>query len=167
MSQARVRGLRGRLETLHARQADLTPQLATDRHTTPDAAELTGLADQIEHTLASESPEQAKELLRQLIKEIRVHNRRRIVPIYRVPAAVRTMPSKVGGTGLKPMTSWLRHGLPIGARRGSVLPPARDQARREKFPRELLRISGLDLRYPAREPNLASARAVFKTGRPS
>jgi hypothetical protein len=44
------------------------------------------------------SPEQAKELLRLLVKEIRVHNRRRILPIYRVPAAVRAIPRKVGGT---------------------------------------------------------------------
>jgi site-specific DNA recombinase len=100
--QERVRGLRDRLETLHAHQADLTRQLATDRHTTPDAAELSGLADEIEGVLTTESPEQAKELLRQLIKEIRVHNRRRIIPTYRVPAAVRTTPSKVDPGGLEP-----------------------------------------------------------------
>lgn len=100
--QERVRGLRDRLETLHAHQADLTRQLATDRHTTPDAADLSGLADEIEAILTTEGPEQAKELLRQLIKEIRVHNRRRIIPTYRVPAAVRTTPSKVGRTGLEP-----------------------------------------------------------------
>jgi hypothetical protein len=58
--------------------------------------------------LANESPEQAKELLRLLIKEIRVHNRRRIVPAYRVPAAVRAIPSKVELAGLEPATSWVR-----------------------------------------------------------
>jgi hypothetical protein len=58
--------------------------------------------------LANESPEQAKELLRLLIKEIRVHNRRRIVPAYRVPAAVRAIPSKAELAGLEPATSWVR-----------------------------------------------------------
>jgi len=35
-----------------------------------------------------------KELLRLLVKEIRVHNRRRIVPVYPVPA-LRAIPRKV------------------------------------------------------------------------
>jgi hypothetical protein len=56
--------------------------------------EPSSLADQLDDILANESPEQAKELLRLLIKEIRVHNRRRIIPTYRVPAAVRAMPSR-------------------------------------------------------------------------
>jgi hypothetical protein len=45
-------------------------------HALPDTAALAGLAD----IIASESPEQGKELLRLLVEEIRVHNRRRIVP---------------------------------------------------------------------------------------
>lgn len=68
--------------------------LATQAHTPPDTAALAGLADQLDEILATERPEQAKELLRLLIKEIRVHSRRRIVPTYRVPAAVRAMPTK-------------------------------------------------------------------------
>src|SRR4029450_9759053 len=58
--------------------------------------------------IATESPEQAKEFLRLLIKEIRVHNRRRIVPTYRGPAAVRALPSKVELAGLEPATSWVQ-----------------------------------------------------------
>jgi hypothetical protein len=78
---------------------------ALTRVTSPDAAALAGLADQLDEILANESPEQAKELLRLLIKEIRVYGRRRLIPTYRVPAAsVRAMPSKVGGTGLEPVT---------------------------------------------------------------
>jgi hypothetical protein len=73
--------------------------LATQAHTSPDAAAFAGLADQLEEVLANESPEQTKELLRLLIKEIRVHDRRRIVPDLQDPAAaVRAMPSKVGRT---------------------------------------------------------------------
>ena len=45
---------------------------------------------------------------RLLIKEIRVHNRRRILPTYRVPAAVRAIPPKVELAGLEPATSWVR-----------------------------------------------------------
>jgi site-specific DNA recombinase len=104
LCQERVRGLRDRLETLHGHDADLSRQLATDGHTPPDTADLSNLANEIEGVLATESPEQGKELLRHLIKEIRVHNRRRIIPTYRVPAAVRATPSKVGGTGLEPVT---------------------------------------------------------------
>lgn len=37
-------------------------------------------ADRLDDVIANESPEQAKELLRLLVKEIRVHNRRRILP---------------------------------------------------------------------------------------
>jgi hypothetical protein len=81
---------------------------ATQAHTPPDGAALTGLADQLEQIVASESPEQAKELMGLLLKEIRVHDGRRIVPTYRVPAAVRAIPSKVELGGLEPPTSWVR-----------------------------------------------------------
>ena len=104
LCQERVRGHRERLEALRGQEADLARTFATQAHTPPDTAALTGLADQLDEILTNESPEQAKELLRLLIKEIRVHNRRRIIPTYRVPAAVRAIPSKVGGTGLEPVT---------------------------------------------------------------
>ena len=89
LCQERVRGHRGRLEILREQEADLARRLATQAHTPPDTAALAGLADDLDEILANERPEQAKELLRLLIKEIRVHDRRRIVPTYRVPAAVR------------------------------------------------------------------------------
>ncbi|MGH2731040.1 MAG: recombinase zinc beta ribbon domain-containing protein, partial [Actinomycetota bacterium] len=95
LCQERVRGHRERLETLRAHETDLAQTLATQAHTPQDAAALAGLADQLDEILANESPEQAKELLRLLIKEIRVHNRRRIVPTYRVPATVRAIPREV------------------------------------------------------------------------
>jgi site-specific DNA recombinase len=101
LCQERVRSHRERLEALRGQEADLDRTSAIQAHTSPDAAALAGLADQLDEILANESPEQAKELLRLLIKEIRVHNRRRVVPTYRVPAAVRAMPRKVGGTGLE------------------------------------------------------------------
>jgi hypothetical protein len=60
-----------------AQEADLAGRSATQAHTPADAAALASLADQLDEILANERPEQAKELLRLLIKEIRVHNRRR------------------------------------------------------------------------------------------
>lgn len=35
---------------------------------------------------------------RLLVKDIQVHDRRRIIPTYRTPAAVRAIPRKMGGT---------------------------------------------------------------------
>jgi site-specific DNA recombinase len=102
--QDRVRVHRDRLEALREREAELAARLATDAHTPPDGASLAGLAEQLEAIVADENPEQAKELLRLLIKEIQVHDRRRIIPTYRIPAAVRATPRKVGGTGLEPVT---------------------------------------------------------------
>jgi len=52
-----------------------------------------------------ENPEQAKELLRQLIKDIQVHDRRRIIPTYRIPAAVRAIPRKVEAAGIEPASA--------------------------------------------------------------
>ncbi len=108
LCQERVRGHRDRLETLREQEADLARRLAAHAHTPPDGAALAGLADQVDEIVASESPEQAKELLRLLVKEVRVHNRRRIIPVYRVPMAVRAIPSKVERAGIEPATSALQ-----------------------------------------------------------
>jgi site-specific DNA recombinase len=104
----RVHGHRARLETLREQEGALNRRLATHGDKPPDTAALAKLADRLDDVIASESPEQAKELLRLLVKEIRVHNRRRILPIYRVPAAVRAIPRKVELAGLEPATSWVR-----------------------------------------------------------
>jgi chromosome segregation ATPase len=106
--QDRVRGHRDRLDALREREADLTARLATHAHTPLDSATLASLADQLEAIVANENPEQAKELLRLLVKDIQVHDRRRIIPTYRIPAAVRAIPRKVELAGLEPATSWVR-----------------------------------------------------------
>ncbi len=100
----RVRAHRARLEVLREQEADLARGLDTQAHTPPDRAALAGLAEQLDEIIGTESPEQAKELLRLLVKEIQVHDRRRIIPTYRIPTAVRAIPRKVGGTGLEPVT---------------------------------------------------------------
>lgn len=48
---------------------------------------------------AAANPEQAKELLRLLVKDIRVHDQHTIIPTYRIPHAVRTMHGTVGLVG--------------------------------------------------------------------
>jgi site-specific DNA recombinase len=124
LCQDRLRRHNGRLDTLREQEAQLTRRLATHAHPPPNTAALAALVDQLEDIIASESPEQAKELLRLLVKEIRVHNRRRILPTYRIPATVRAIPSKVELAGLEPATSWVRCArtfAPGGAR--SLKPP--------------------------------------------
>jgi site-specific DNA recombinase len=106
--QDRVRGHRDRVEALRERETGLTTRLAAQAHTPPDGATLRGIADQLEAIVGDENPEQAKELLRLLIKDIQVHDRRRIIPTYRIPAAVRAIPPKVELGGLEPPTSWVR-----------------------------------------------------------
>ena len=106
--QDRVRRHRARLETLREQEAALARTLGTRANTPPDTAALAGLADQLDEILTNESPEQAKELLRLLVKEIRIHDRRRIIPTYRIPTAVRATPSKVERTGIEPVTSGLQ-----------------------------------------------------------
>ena len=108
LCQERVRGHRERLEALREQEADLAGRLATEANTPPDTASLDAFADQLDEVIAGESPEQAKELLRLLVKEIRVHDRRRIIPTYRIPAAVRAIPPKVGRAGLEPATLGLK-----------------------------------------------------------
>ena len=107
LCQERVRCHRERLEALREQETELSRRLATEAHTSPDTAALPGLADELEEILANGSPEQAKELLRLLVKEIRVYDHTNIVPTYRVPAeaAVRAIPSKVELAGLEPTTS--------------------------------------------------------------
>ncbi|MCP9488233.1 MAG: recombinase family protein [Gaiellaceae bacterium MAG52_C11] len=104
--EERIRSHRERLATLRVHEAGLAQTLATQAHTPPDTVALARLADQLDQMiLATESPEQAKELLRLLVKEIRVHDRRRIIPTYRVPAAVRAIPTTMELGGLEPPTS--------------------------------------------------------------
>jgi hypothetical protein len=52
-----------------------------------------------------------------LVKEIRVYDRRGIIPTYRIPATVRAIPRKVGGTGLElePVTPACRDGILVHA----------------------------------------------------
>ena len=70
-------------------------------------ANLAAIADQLDQLIATANPEQAKELLRLLIKDIRVHDQHTIIPTYRVPPTVRTMHGTVGDPGLEPGTSSL------------------------------------------------------------
>ncbi len=105
--QQRIERHHARLQALRDQEDQLAQTLAAHADTQPDTANLTALADQLDQLIATANPEQAKELLRLLIKDIRVHDQHTIIPTYRVPPAVRTMHGTVGDTGLEPVTSAL------------------------------------------------------------
>ena len=56
-------------------------------------------------TVSLPTPSKQKNYSGSSSKDIQVHDRRRIIPTYRIPAAVRAIPRKVGGTGLEPTPS--------------------------------------------------------------
>jgi hypothetical protein len=99
--QQRVERHHTRLQVLRDQEANLAQTLAAHADTQPDTASLAALADQLDQLIATANPKQAKELLRLLIKDIRVHDQHKIIPTYRVPAVVRTMHGTVGDTGLE------------------------------------------------------------------
>lgn len=95
-----------RLVDLREQDADLTARLGPEATTALDSAELTAVADHLEQIILTEDPQQAKALLRLLIKELRVHAKTDIRPVYRVVTPeVRATPSSVGAPGIEPGTS--------------------------------------------------------------
>jgi hypothetical protein len=77
--------------------------------TRPTPADLTAVADQLEHVLAEGEPQNAKALLRLLIQELRVDGRAQIQPTYRlVTPAVCATSEKVEHAGIEPATSGLQ-----------------------------------------------------------
>jgi hypothetical protein len=89
--QQRIERHHTRLQALRDQEDQLTQTLAAHADTQPDTASLAAIADQLDQLIATANPEQAKELLRLLIKDIRVHDQHTIIPTYRVPPAIRTM----------------------------------------------------------------------------
>ena len=72
----------------------------------PEESELAAVAENLETTLATAEPRQAKALLRLLIKDLRVNARSEILPTYRVVTdTVCALPSSVGARGIEPRTS--------------------------------------------------------------
>ena len=103
--ESRVSALEARLEGLREQDADLASRLAPGAATSTDTAELPMVADNLETTIASAEPRQAKALLRLLIKDLRVDARSEILPTYRVVTpAVCALPSSVGAAGIEPAT---------------------------------------------------------------
>jgi site-specific DNA recombinase len=101
--EMRVSALEARLDALREQDADLAQQLAPQATTSPDAAELAAVADNLETTIAAADPRQAKALLRLLIKDLRVNARSEILPTYRiVTPAVCALTSSVERTGIEP-----------------------------------------------------------------
>ena len=104
--QTRTAALEIRLADLHEQVLALAARLAAQAHTTPDAANLAAVADQLEHLVSTGDPKQTKTLLRLLVKDLRVNGRKEILPTYRVVTdAVCALPSSVGAPGIEPGTS--------------------------------------------------------------
>jgi site-specific DNA recombinase len=102
--KTRVSALEARLDALREQDAQLAEQLAPQAATSPDRADLAAVADNLETTIATAEPQQAKALLRLLIKDLRVNARSEILPIYRVvtPAVCAPLRS-VERTGIEPV----------------------------------------------------------------
>ena len=87
----------------------LVIRLAPQAPTTPDAANLAAVADQLEDLVSTGDPKQTKALLRLLVKDLRVNSRAEILPTYRiVNDTVCALPSSVERIGIEPMTSGLQ-----------------------------------------------------------
>ena len=98
-SQTRVSALEARVDALREQDLALGEDIATREPTTPEAADLAGVAEQLEDVIGAGDPKQAKALLRLLIKDLRVNGRREILPTYRVVAPeVCALPSSAHST---------------------------------------------------------------------
>ncbi len=107
--QTRIAALETRLADLHEQDLALAAQIAPQAPTTPDAANLAAVADQLEDLVSTGDPKQTKALLRLLIKGLRVNGRNEILPTYRVVTdTVCALPSSVERTGIEPVTSGLQ-----------------------------------------------------------
>ena len=103
--QTRTAALETRLADLHEQDLSLAAQLAPQAPTTPDTADLTAVADQLEEVVGAGDAKEAKALLRLLIKSLRVNGRNEILPTYRVVTdTVCALPSSVGAAGIEPAT---------------------------------------------------------------
>jgi hypothetical protein len=117
----RLSSLDARLDSLHGQDQALARELAADTPTTPDAAALNAVADQLGQVIETGDPDQAKALLRILIAELRVNSRSEILPTYRVGApVVCAQTSSVERTGIEPMTSYFQNRLCCCAARGTA-----------------------------------------------
>ena len=91
---------------MREQDADLAEKLAPQAATSPDAAELAAVAENVETTIATAEPRQPKALLRLLIKDLRVNARSEILPTYRIvtPLAC-ALPSSVEAAGIEPASA--------------------------------------------------------------
>ncbi len=107
--QTRVAALEARLTDLREQDLALAARLAPQAPTTPDAANLAAVADQLEDLVSTGDPKQIKALLRLLVKDLRVNCRKEILPTYRVVTdTVCALPSSVERAGIEPATSGLQ-----------------------------------------------------------
>jgi hypothetical protein len=93
LCQRRINRHHARPQTLHGQEVGLARQLAADADTAPNAAQLAGLAGQLDQLIAA-TPTSQRTPAAARQRHPRAH-RRKIIPIYRIPPAVRATPRKV------------------------------------------------------------------------
>jgi hypothetical protein len=105
----RMRALGGKLADLRNRRIDIDQAFNATDAQTPSESELADLRSIIGGAIKGGDIKDPKRLVRALVHQVRVHNRMKIIPVFRMPEpqfdGVRVLSRKVGVTGLEPVTS--------------------------------------------------------------
>jgi site-specific DNA recombinase len=103
----RIAHLKARIEALESEEASLAQDASEEAQEPVTAEEIAGWARDLRELLENGSAQQRKELLRKLVKELKVTGSRRVEPTYKVPALVRAPGHQVDLRGVEPLTSCL------------------------------------------------------------
>ena len=103
---SRVPALETRLTELRARLEDLRESDRTEVLVAPTAEVIRNVEEVLRDAMLNGTPGQWKALLKELVVQVRVESRDRIIPTFRLPTApVRVLEAVVGRGGLEPPTS--------------------------------------------------------------
>ncbi len=100
----RIKGLADKLGALRIRRSELTEAITSPAKTI-DLVHVDELRTSLDTVLIDGNAEQTRTVLRALIHEIRVENRKQVYPVFRVPAdPVRTLAGVAVPTGFEPVS---------------------------------------------------------------
>jgi site-specific DNA recombinase len=107
----RMRALGGKLADLRNRRIDIEDSVKATDAQAPSVNELADLRSMIGDAIKEGDTKDQKRLVQALVHEVRVHDRTKIIPVFRMPEpqadGVRVLSRKVGAEGLEPPTSAL------------------------------------------------------------
>jgi hypothetical protein len=103
----RIKALADKLSALQTRRAEVADAISNPVGAV-NVDQVDALRSQLDSVLISGNPEQTRTVLRALIHEIRVENRKHVYPVFRVPAnPVRTLAGvgseRAAPTGFEPV----------------------------------------------------------------